>query len=101
MILGAIRDSVNAGLFDHQKSRHLSVVTYQLDRRGWKEIGELYDATLDRTMEIAAESAGRLSKSKAKGKDLRATFIQLAFESPPGSPGRHELGAKRGSEKDA
>lgn len=93
VIVGAIRDSVDAGIFDRRKDRHLAVVTYQLDEQGWKEIGKLYDETLDRTMDIAVEAANRLAEVKlSKRKEMRATFVQLAFESPQGSPDRHELG---------
>lgn len=79
----AIRDAVFAGTFDRRKDRHLSVVTYDLDGQGWEEIADLYLQTLDRTMEIAADSAERLSAGKPRGKGLRATFVQVAFESPP------------------
>jgi hypothetical protein len=36
----------------------------------------------------------RFGKSEMTPADteIRATFVQLAFESPPGSPDRHELG---------
>ena len=91
VIFGAIRDAVRAGTFDRRKDRHLAVVTYELDGRGWEEIGELYTAALDRTMEIATESADRLAEGKPRGKCLRATFVQLAFESPHGSPSRGDL----------
>lgn len=91
VIFAAIRDSVRAGVFDRQKDRHLAVVTYNLDGRAWKEIGDLYNDTLDRTMEIAAEAADRLSEGKPRGKGLRATFVQLAFESPPSSSHLRDL----------
>jgi len=98
VIFGAIRDSVNAGIFDRRKDRHLAVVTYQLDEQGWREIGKLYDEALDRTMDIAVEAAGRLAEVKPRNrKALRATFVQLAFESPQGSPDRHELGGGEAS----
>jgi hypothetical protein len=86
VIFATIRDSVNAGIFDRQKDRHLAVVTYQLDGQAWKEIGDLYTEALEQTMEIAAEADERLAEGKPRGKCLRATFVQLAFESPPGSP---------------
>lgn len=86
VIFGAIRDSVRAGLFDRQKNRHLAVVTYDLDGQAWEEIGALYTDTLDRTMEIAVEAADRLEQGKPRGKTLRATFVQLAFESPVAAP---------------
>lgn len=83
---GAIRDAVLAGTFDRRKNRHLSVVTYDLDGQAWEELCGLYVETLDRTMEIATESAERLGEGKPRGKGLRATFVQAAFESPPSSP---------------
>ena len=43
-------------------------------------------------IEIAAKSEGRVVEKKRRGKGLRATFVQLAFESPTGSPSGHELG---------
>jgi len=91
VIFGAIRDSVRAGIFDRQKDRHLAVVTYELDGQAWQEIADLYNESLDRTMEIAAEAAERLSEGKPRGKCLRASFVQLAFESPSGSPRLHDL----------
>ena len=90
VIFGAIRDSVSAGIFDRQKDRHLAVVTYDLDGQAWEEIGDLYNDTLDRTMELAADAAERLSEGKPRGKCVRATFVQLAFESPPDSPRLHD-----------
>jgi hypothetical protein len=94
VIIGAIRDSVAAGIFDRKKGRHLSVVTYQLDGAGWEELRALHKETLDRSMALAARSEGRIAEGKAKGgaKKVRATTVQLAFESPPGSPKNHELG---------
>lgn len=86
VIFAAIRDSVRAGIFDRQKDRQLAVVTYELDGQAWKEIGDLHTDTLEQTMEIAAEAGERLAEGKPRGKCLRATFVQLAFESPAGSP---------------
>jgi DNA-binding transcriptional ArsR family regulator len=86
VIFTAIRDSVNAGIFDRRKDRHLTVMTYELDGQGWEEITDLYLETMERTMEIAVNSSDRLSEGKPRGKGVRATFVQLAFESPPSSP---------------
>lgn len=94
VIIGAIRDSVAAGIFDRKKGRHLSVVTYQLDGVGWEELRALHKETLDRSMALATRAEGRIAEGKMKGsaKPIRATTVQLAFESPPGSPRSHELG---------
>lgn len=86
VIFSAIRDAVVGGTFDRQKNRHLAVVTYDLDGQAWEELGELYTETLDRTMEIAVEASDRLEQGRPRGKVIRATFVQLAFESPLGTP---------------
>jgi hypothetical protein len=88
VIVGAVRDSVAEGIFDRLKGRHLSVVTYQLDGAGWEELRALHKETLDRSMALATRSEGRIAEGKMKGgaKPIRATTVQLAFESPPGSP---------------
>ncbi|HEX6456558.1 MAG TPA: helix-turn-helix domain-containing protein [Solirubrobacterales bacterium] len=91
VIFSAIRDSVSAGIFDRRKDRHLSVVTYDLDGQAWTEIAELYEATLEQTMEIAVGASERLAEGRPRGgKCLRATFVQLGFESPVGSPDRYK-----------
>lgn len=93
VIIGAIRDSLEANLFDKRTDRHVTAVTYELDGQGWKEAKHVCDEGLERLIEIGAASEGRRIEGKRKGgKGLRATFIQLAFESPAGSPMDHELG---------
>ncbi|HET7416972.1 MAG TPA: helix-turn-helix domain-containing protein [Solirubrobacterales bacterium] len=93
VIVGAIRDSLQADLFDKRTDRHVTAVTYELDGQGWKEAKELYDKTLKELIEIGARAQGRIvERKRLGGHGLRATFIQLAFESPDGSPKEHELG---------
>jgi hypothetical protein len=94
VIIGAIRDSVSAGIFDRLKGRHVSVVTYQLDGAGWEELRALHKETLDRSLALATRAEGRIAEGKIQGsgKPIRATTVQMAFESPPGSPKAHELG---------
>jgi DNA-binding transcriptional ArsR family regulator len=93
IIIGAVRDSLESGLFDKRTDRHVAAVTYELDGRGWKEAKEVYDGALARLVEIGAASEGRrVEGERSGGKGLRATFVQLAFESPAGSPRDHEVG---------
>lgn len=92
VIIGAIRDSVVAGIFDRMKDRHVSVVTYRLDGDGWEEMKALYKETLERGMAIGARAEGRISERKHRGKVRRITCSMLAHESPEGSPQSHELG---------
>jgi hypothetical protein len=92
VIIGALRDSVTAGIFDRMKDRHISVVTYQLDANGWEEMKALYKETLERGMAIGARSEGRIAERKHRGKVRRITCSLIAHESPEGSPRSHELG---------
>lgn len=93
VIIGAIRDSLEAKFFDKRTDRHIMAVTYELDGQGWEEAKKLYDDSLKQLIEIGATSEGRRVANKRRGgKGLRATFIQMAFESPAGSPKEHELG---------
>lgn len=84
VLVGAVRDSVSAGLFDKREDRHASVVTYTLDEKGWEEARDSYAQLLDRIMEIGAESEGRIAEEGAEPA-LRGTFGLLAFESPSAS----------------
>jgi DNA-binding transcriptional ArsR family regulator len=92
VIIGALRDSVTAGIFDRMKDRHISVVTYQLDADGWREMKALYKEALERGMAIGARSEGRIAERKHRGKIRRITCSLIAHESPEGSPRKHELG---------
>jgi len=92
VIIGALRDSVEAGIFDRMKDRHVSIVTYQLDGDGWAEMRALYKETLERGMAIGARAEGRIAERKHRGKLRRITCSLIAHESPEGSPARHELG---------
>jgi hypothetical protein len=90
VLIGAARESVEAGLFDARTERHASVVTYNLDEQGWLEACSLFNETLDQVMDIGAKSEGRLAEGDPANRAtaLRATFGQLAFESPSSKPKR-------------
>jgi DNA-binding transcriptional ArsR family regulator len=92
VVIGAIRDSLEAHVFDRRTDRHIAAVTYELDSQGWEEAKRLYRESLERLIEIGTAAEGRAVEGEHEGNGLRATFIQLAFESPPGSPRKHELG---------
>ena len=86
LAVGALRAPRRAGTRDRRQNPPHTRGTNHHHGPAREEISGLYLATLDRTMEIAAESEERLSKGKPRGKGLRATFVQVAFESPPSAP---------------
>jgi len=69
----------DAGTFEDRPDRHLSRTPLLLDEEGWRALTGLFDATLDATMEIQAESAERMSHG-APGVHVEA--VQLCFEMP-------------------
>jgi hypothetical protein len=82
MIVDKAGSVVEAGTFDSRGTRHLSCTPLVVDEEGWDEMSEVLDETLERVLEIQAESALRLAKSEEDG--VRATVSLLSFESPAG-----------------
>lgn len=88
-LLTTARDSIESGLFEARADRHFSIASYDLDERAWAEACELLQMTLDRLMDIGAESETRLTATgdgERPTPALRATFGLLAFESSAGVP---------------
>jgi DNA-binding transcriptional ArsR family regulator len=55
--------AIKDGSFEDRDDHHLSRTVLAVDEQGWKDLHELLAETLDRAMEIQAESASRASKS--------------------------------------
>ena len=80
MIVDTAKAAVAADSFDARGDRHLSCTPVILDEEGW-ELAQLLTETLDRVMDLQAESALRVAES---GEDsIRATVSMLGFESAP------------------
>jgi DNA-binding transcriptional ArsR family regulator len=56
-------EAIKGGLFDEREDRHLSRSVLSVDERGWDDLHELLAETLDRAMQIQADSASRASKN--------------------------------------
>lgn len=83
-LIATARDSLESGLFEARADRHFSIASYDLDEQGWAEAGRLFQATLDRLMDIGSESEARVAAAGESRPTpaLRASFGLLAFESP-------------------
>jgi DNA-binding transcriptional ArsR family regulator len=55
-------EAIKSGLFDEREDRHLSRSVLVVDDQGWEELHDLLAETLDRAMQIQADSASRASK---------------------------------------
>jgi hypothetical protein len=84
MTLEAAQAAVLAETFDSRSDRHLSCTPLVVDDRGWKDLAEVLTSTLDRVIEIQAESAHRLAQGDLEG--IAATVALLGFESAPPKP---------------
>jgi DNA-binding transcriptional ArsR family regulator len=81
MIVETAKAAVAADKFDARGDRHLSCSPLVVDEQGWREMTGILNETLDRVMEVQAESALRLAESREDS--VRATVSMLGFESAP------------------
>ena len=56
-------EAIKGGLFDEREDRHLSRSVLSVDERGWDDLHDLLSQTLDKAMQIQADSASRASKN--------------------------------------
>lgn len=67
--------------FDARPSRILARVPLLVDEDGFQELSDLHSEVYDRTLEIQARSAERMTKSDAEGIPTMST--SMFFEMPP------------------
>jgi DNA-binding transcriptional ArsR family regulator len=83
MLAGIGQDAtaaLGAGTLDARDESHLSHTPLLVDEKGWQEIAELLEDTLNKALEIQTESANRLAEDKGEG--IGAKLALLYFESP-------------------
>jgi len=56
-------EAIKGGLFDEREDRHLSRSVLSIDEQGWNDLHDLLVHTLDKAMQIQADSASRASKN--------------------------------------
>lgn len=75
-----IDEAVTSGTFDELEDRHLSRTPMVVDKQGWNDVADLLSKTLDRVLEIQAESGRRLAESKEEGMLSKVQIMH--FKSP-------------------
>ncbi|HEX8753651.1 MAG TPA: winged helix-turn-helix domain-containing protein [Solirubrobacterales bacterium] len=73
-------EAMSKGTLDEMDDRHLSRTPMVVDKQGWSDVVELLSGTLDRVLEIQAESSERLANSDEKS--MLAKVMMLHFKSP-------------------
>ena len=95
-----VEEAVQKGTFDELDDRHLSRTPLVVDKQGWTDVSSLLVETLDRVLEIQAESSERLANSKEEG--MLAKVMMLQFKSPqPSAEGDSETEAEAETEATA
>ena len=98
MVIDDVVASLTAGAFDAREDRHISWTPGIVDEQGWQESVELINGTLEKVLDIQAESAKRLAKSDEEG--IPATAVLINFEGLP-AEAKSAKGLKKGRLKKA
>jgi DNA-binding transcriptional ArsR family regulator len=75
-----IEAASKAGTLEEVDELHISRTPMVLDTQGWSDVADLLNGSLDRLLEIQAESATRLGESKEEGTLSRVHLLH--FKSP-------------------
>jgi hypothetical protein len=73
-------EAIKSGIFDEREDRHLSRSVLALDDQGWDELHDLLAETLDRAMQIQADSASRASKDG--GETYSVNLVMMTHPTP-------------------
>ncbi len=73
-------EAIKSGLFDEREDRHLSRSVLVVDEQGWEELHDVLAETLDRAMQIQADSAAR--NSKDEGESFNVNLVMMTHPTP-------------------
>ena len=74
-------DAIKSGLFDERADRHLSRSVLAVDEQGWEDLHDLLAESLDRAMQIQADSASRASKED-DGETFSVNLVMVTHPTP-------------------
>jgi hypothetical protein len=72
--------SIKDGSFEERGDHHLSRTVLPVDEQGWQDLHELLDQTLERALDIQAESASRAAKNG--GETECANLVMFTHPTP-------------------
>lgn len=79
-----LEEASKSGTLDQVDDLHLSRTPMVVDKRGWAEVSSLLSETLDRVLEIQAESSERIAAGEEPG--ILSKVHMLHFKSPESAP---------------
>jgi len=77
-----IEEAASAGTLDEVEDLHLSRTPMVVDKKGWDDVSALLAETLDRVLEIQAESSERLAAGGDPDSGIVSKVHLLHFKSP-------------------
>jgi hypothetical protein len=87
-IFGDIEEAVKSGTMNAVDDFHVSRTPMIVDKQGFEDVTKLLDQTLDRMLEIQAQSSERLTKGDGEG--FLSKVELLHFKSPDSAEGEAE-----------
>jgi DNA-binding transcriptional ArsR family regulator len=76
-----VAEALEARTFNARPDAHSSRTPFYVDERGWKEINEIQNEALERSLEVGTAAAQRLAENGEQGIHGRA--VMLCIEMPP------------------
>jgi DNA-binding transcriptional ArsR family regulator len=73
-------EAIKSGLFDEREDRHLSRSVLVVDEEGWEALHDVLADTLDKAMQIQADSASRASKGD--GETFSVNLVMMTHPTP-------------------
>jgi len=84
-----VEEAAAAGTFDSRPERSLIRLPVWLDERGWQEINESLEGTLEDCIGIQRRAQQRIEKDGWIGEAFGARVVLVSFEMPPTEPESH------------
>jgi len=85
-VFADIQEAVGKNSFDELDDRHLSRTPMVVDKQGWSEVASLLADTLDRVLEIQAESSARLAAGDETGMLSKVEILHFKSPEPEAQP---------------
>jgi len=89
-----IEAASKAGTLEEVDDLHISRTPMMLDEKGWSDVTDLLNGSLDRLIEIQAESTNRLGESKEEGTPSRVHLLHFKTPKASGAKGAEVVDSK-------
>lgn len=82
-----VEEAASSGTLDEVDDQHVSRTPMVVDKQGWEDVASLLGDTLDRVLEIQAESSARLASSGEDGQLAKVEILHFKSPKPQAGDG--------------